>query len=87
MPREDRAWSRPTAVGLAQREGRHQGAVIRAAAASPRRGAHRAPRLRIPEDFCLPSFYAPACFALLGAPKAIYCSSHVIITIFKLHYK
>ena len=46
MRREDRAWSRPTAVGLAQREGRHQGAVIRAAAASPRRGARRAPRLR-----------------------------------------
>ena len=51
MRREDRAGrglSRPTAVGLAQREGRHQGAVIRAAAAgsfSSPWGPRAAPRL------------------------------------------
>jgi hypothetical protein len=70
MRREDRAWSRPTAVGLAQREGRHQGAVIRAAAASPRRGARRAPRLRKVAAFRrFTTPCPPACFGFTWCTK------------------
>jgi hypothetical protein len=63
MRREDRAGrglSRPTAVGLAQLERRHQGAVIRAAAAgsfSSPWGPRAAPRLASPPEDCRLLYY------------------------------